>query len=247
MVKDGYLTDNPALQVEKPKQQESHRRPLTPQERADVWRIAVTTGNDPHLDGLLVRFHEEVGARRGGALSLRIRDLDEVGLRVYLREKGKTDRWVPVSRTLLRPLLDHAQARGATGPQDAVFRQKPKRGEKVGAPLTSRRYDNLAKRWQTQLPWATTDLVSVHWLRHTAIAEVERLAGLSVARKFAGHTDDAGVTTLSYTKASPAEVAAAQSQRTGEAHPLAPDALLGAIDFRGGPDDGAEGVGVLVR
>lgn len=153
-VDDGLLRENPALKLAKPKRQASHRRPLKPEEVEQLWTVTVTTGNDPALDALLFRFHLETGARRGGALALRVRDLDRKNQTVLLREKGETERWAPVSATLLDALEDHAASRGATAPDDALFRYQPGKGAVVGRPLTYRRYDNLYARWQAALPWA---------------------------------------------------------------------------------------------
>ena len=225
-VDDGYLRESPAARLAKPQRQPSHRRPLRPEEVEQLWNVTVSTGNDPHLDSLLFRFHLETGARRGGALALRLCDLNHKDQTVLLREKGETERWAPVSKTLLDALVDHASSRGAVEPEDAVFRYKPRRGTAVGAPLTYRRYDNLYERWQTALPWADQVHVSGHWLRHTAVAEVEKLAGFGTARKFAGHRDESAATTLTYIRGDDAAVAQAASLRSGEAHPLAPDASV---------------------
>lgn len=225
VVEDGYRSDNPADNLRKPRRPESRRRPLNGEELADLWRISVTTGNDPHLDGLLHRFHLETGARRGGALALRRRDLNTSQQTLLLREKNKTEHWQPVSRSLLLALLAHADARGATAPGDQVFRYKPRSGHETGRPLTYRRYDTLHERWRRHLEWAGKEQVSVHWLRHTAIATVERVAGLGVARRFARHRDESAATTLTYLRAVDADVAAVVAMLTGEPHPLAPHAL----------------------
>ena len=227
VVADKHRPDNPALGVSKPRRKSNHRRGLTASEQAELWAVTVGGGDDILLDALLHRFHLETGARRGGALALRLRDLDPKDQLILLREKGETERWQPVSKTLLDALTLHAQARGATAPDDAVLRYKPKAGQTVGAPLTRRRYNTLAERWQEALPWAARLHVSAHWLRHTATTKVERLAGVAVAKAFAGHDTPAGnAITAQYTKASTSEVAAAVAILTGEPHPLAdPDDL----------------------
>lgn len=218
--KDGYVTANVALDVKKPKRLPSRRRPLTESELAELYKLCAT-GDDPALDTLLFRFHLETGARRGGALALRVRDLDSGRQCVRLREKGKTERWQPVSKTLLVALSEHARDRGATAPGDTVLRQFPAKDKTVGAPLTRRRYNTVSKRWQEAHQWAEEIGVSFHWLRHTALATVERISGsVAVAREFAGHHEKEDVT-LSYIKASISEVAAAVAQMTGEPHPLA--------------------------
>lgn len=218
--------ENPALAVRKPRRRDSNRHGLADGQLQALYAVTAGGGNDPHLDLLLVRFHLETGARRGGAVALRLRDLDLTNQRLLLREKGDTQRWQPVSRTLLLALRAHAEVRGAVQPEDPVLRYLPTAGRTVGAPLTRRRYNTLADRWQRDLPDPALRGVSVHWLRHTAITSIERLAGFAVARAFAGHGVGREVTT-SYIKADVAEVAAAVARLTGEPHPLAPHALTG--------------------
>lgn len=220
-VEDGYLATNPASAVDKPRRLPSPRRALTADEYAELDAVTRSGGDDPALDVLLLRFHTETGARRGGALGLTLADLDTTSLQVRLHEKGGTSRWQPVSHTLMRALVDHAATRGATAPNDSVFRYRPRRNSTVGAPLTARRYNTLTNRWQEALPWARTYGVSPHWLRHTAVTAAERISGsYGVARAFAGHAipDDA---TTTYIKAGPAEVATVVAHLSGEAHPLA--------------------------
>ncbi|WP_433205357.1 hypothetical protein ACQP00_37665 [Dactylosporangium sp. CS-047395] len=78
-------------------------------------RLRGTTGDDPELDTLLLRLHTETACRRGGALALTVDDLGEDQSLVCLKEKGETMRRQPVSPTLMRHLLHHADERGATG------------------------------------------------------------------------------------------------------------------------------------
>jgi integrase len=98
--------------------------------------VAGSTGDDPELDLLIIRIHEETACRRGGALALRPKDLDDEQLLILLREKGGSDRWQPVSRTLMDYLLEHAKARKA--PWDGQLLRY-----RDGTPITYRRYDHL--------------------------------------------------------------------------------------------------------
>ena len=88
---------NPAAKVPKPRRQPSNRRAVSGKQMDQLNDVVATTGNDPQLDSLIIRFHTETAARRGGALALRPKDLDEEQCLVYLREKGETSRWQPVS------------------------------------------------------------------------------------------------------------------------------------------------------
>ncbi|MDT5027907.1 MAG: hypothetical protein QOE61_4333, partial [Micromonosporaceae bacterium] len=217
-VADGLITEaaNPAIRVAKPRRLASTRRALPDAQLAQVVEVAATTGNDPELDCLLLRLHIETACRRGGALALRRCDLDIEQCLVRLEEKGETVRWQPVSPTLMRYLVAHAEERGAHNPTDELLRYKN------GKPITSRRYDYLWQRLGKHLPWVAAQQVSIHWLRHTTLTFVERNFSYAIARAYAGHTgkNDAG-TTSTYVRAQIEEIARALAALVGESHPLA--------------------------
>ncbi len=214
---DGLIdpADNPASKVAKPRRLPSTRRAVPDTRLGEINDIAASTGNDPALDSLLLRLHTETACRRGGALALRPQDLDPAQCLIFLREKGETVRWQPVSPTLMAHLLQHAKGRHA-----------PRTGQLLryadGRPITTRRYDHLWTRLGTHLPWVATQQISTHWLRHTTLTWVERNFGYAVARAYAGHTDHGGdaATTTTYIRASLQEVATALATLTGEPHPL---------------------------
>jgi integrase len=191
-VADGLLPDsaNPAARVAKPRRLASTRRALSDSQLQEVVAVASTTGNDPTLDALLVRLHVETACRRGGALALRLQDLDPQQCVIRLREKGETVRWQPVSPTLMQHLVDHTEQRGAAEPSDKVLRYRN------GTPITRRRYDYLWTRIGKHLPWVQIQQISTHWIRHTTLTWVERRFSYAVAKTFAGHTgrSDAGTT-----------------------------------------------------
>jgi integrase/recombinase XerC len=214
---DGLVSpaDNPASKVAKPRRLASTRRAVADIRLAEINHIAATTGNDPALDSLLLRLHTETACRRGGALAFRPQDLDPDQCLIFLREKGDTVRWQPVSATLMAHLQRHAEIRHA--PRDGQLLRYAD-----GRPITTRRYDHLWARLGKHLPWVVTQQISTHWLRHTTLTWVERNFGYAIARAYAGHTDhggDAG-TTSTYVRASIQEVAAALAALTGEPHPL---------------------------
>lgn len=215
-VADGLVgaSENPAARVPKPRRLASNRRAVSAANLAEILRVASSTGNDPELDSLILRFHTETACRRGGALSLERGDLDAEQCVVRLREKGGTSRWQPVSPTLMNWLISHGEERGAGDGRILRYRD--------GRPLTSRRYDYLWKRLGEHIPWVATQQVTSHWLRHTTLTWVERTYGYSVARAFAGHEGrrDDGVTST-YVRADLPEVARALAGLTGEPHPLA--------------------------
>lgn len=207
---------NPARLVAKPRRLESTRRALLGRQLEEINRIAATTGNDPGLDVLLLRLHTETACRRGGALALRLRDLDVAQCLIMLREKGGTVRWQPVSPTLMEHLLAHGEERGIGNVNDCLLRYAN------GRVLTSRRYDYLWSRLGRHAPWIATQQVTTHWLRHTTLTWVERHFGYAVARAYAGHSGSGrdASTTATYVRATTSEVATALAAMTGEPHPL---------------------------
>ncbi|WP_327034862.1 site-specific integrase [Micromonospora ureilytica] len=216
-IADGYLTivDSPAHRVRKPRRLPNTRRALTPDELSDINAAARSGGHDIVLDALLLRLHTETACRRAGALALRLADLDTEHALIRLREKGGTQRWQPITPMLASRRDDHARARGAVAPTDAVLRYRN------GQPATYRRYDLMWKRIGRQLPWVAVQGISIHWLRHTTLTWVERHFGYAVARAYAGHTDSSGPATTTYIKADLHAVAAALAALTGQPHPLA--------------------------
>jgi hypothetical protein len=111
-----------------------------------------TTIQDPDLDLLLVRLHLESGARREGALNLRLGDLDPRRSTALLREKFGLEREQPIPPSLVGALESHARGRGAAGPQDPVFRTKRGDLPRRVAPRGGMRPYNSRRRAGTSPP-----------------------------------------------------------------------------------------------
>ena len=157
-------------------------------------------------------------AAAGGALALTPDGLDPEHCLIHLREKGSTERWQPVSPTLMTHLLAHAETRGGLDSSQRLLRYP------TGKPITGRRYDHLWDRIGRELSWVRTQGISTHWIRHTTLTWVERNFGFATAHAYAGHMDgrsDTVSVTSTYVRATLAEVATALSALTGEPHPLA--------------------------
>lgn len=216
---------DPSIALRKPDRPASLRRPLVYERLAALGDVAGSTGDDPELDVLIIRLHSETACRRGGALALRPMDLDVEQCLILLREKGKSDRWQPVSRSLMDGLSHHAATRNAP-PNARLLRYKD------GTAITHRRWDGLFVRLGKHLPWVLRENVSSHWIRHTILQWVERNFSYAIARRYGGHdrrasSDRSSVgSTIVYVKATLEEVAAALSILTGEDHPLADRRLL---------------------
>ena len=83
---------------------------------------------------------------------------------------GETVRWQPVSPTLMSRLARHGRERQAP-PDGQMLRYRD------GRTITYRRNDGLWARIGRALPWARTQQVSIHWIRHTTLTWVERNFG----------------------------------------------------------------------
>ena len=138
--------ENPAARVPKLRRLPTARMALPDGRLAGIGAVAASTGNDPALDALIIRLHAETACRRGGALALAPEDLDPEQCLIRLHEKGGTDRWQPVSPTLMTHLLAHAESRGGLESRERVLRYA------TGKPITSRRYDYLWDRLGEHLP-----------------------------------------------------------------------------------------------
>ncbi len=219
---DGYIRpdNNPARRVSKPRRLASTRRAISDNHLAEILHVAATTGNDPDLDAMLLRLHIETACRCCGALALRPKDLDTQQCLIFLREKGETVRWQPVSQTLMRAMTNHIAVRHGENPVETspLFRRRH------GQPITRRRYDSLWHRIGQHLEWVERQQISTHWLRHTTLTWVERNYGYAVARAYAGHAEPDGRSgqTATYIRASLQEIAGALAAMTGHPHPLAP-------------------------
>lgn len=182
-VKDGVLDINPAAALVLPRKRRRVRRALTEVELTEIYQIVLETSQDALLDLMLLDFHRETAARRGGAVALRLADINLPRMSVLLREKGGHEREVPVSVALLERMMQTAARRGARRPGDAVFRYRN------GDPLTRRRYNTIFKHVQQNLDWALRLGVTVHWFRHTTLSDVAAATGVRVAAAYAGHVE----------------------------------------------------------
>ena len=202
----------PRKEIDTPK-----RHGLTKVQVDELLETALSGGNDPILDHLILWTQLETAARMGGILKLQMRDLDTQRQSITLVEKRSKKREQPVTKELMESLIGFAKSRGATQLSDSVFRYLPNKAG-LSSPLTSKRFETLWKRLGKSLPWVSAQSISGHYLCHTVLTWVDRTSGHSVARAYAGHS--AGDTTDSYTKVGFSEIVNAHSSITGTLHPL---------------------------
>jgi site-specific recombinase XerD len=202
-VASGAVRVNPAERVDLPERPASRRTALTSDQLKQAHLCLIAHSRDPELDDLVFQLLRETACRRGGASSLSRAGLAPATGMVRLIEKYGKDRWVPVSAHLMGRLVSHRPPCRA-GCERLLHRQD-------GGHLTSKWFEGFAHRIQ-QAAWSAELEVSAHWLRHTTLTDIERIAGVRVAAAYAGHSDRRFGATGIYTKASPEELQAAHAR-----------------------------------
>jgi site-specific recombinase XerC len=217
---------NVATKVKLPARQEAGARSLDAEEFVEIYSVAVTTGQDPALDGLLLRHLLVQGVRRGGALDNTAGGLDVANTAIkYWDQKRKQWRSRPTTRTHMQDLLTHALVRGpraaappdapeelrrtgipAIADNDALFYHPPvdeydKNGyflRRTTHPITRKRFESLFTRIRRHLPWADRRGLRPHDVRHTSGRLIYKASDQQMARLHLAH--DSGSTTDHYLK-----------------------------------------------
>jgi site-specific recombinase XerD len=202
-IDNGLLRHNPALRCPLPERPPSRRNALSADQLEGAHLSLLAHCRDPELDDLVFGFLRETGCRRQGAIRLSHDDLAPATAAVRLVEKYIKQRWIPVSANLMARLMAHS-ARRHPGCQLVLHR-----GD--GGHLNDKWFEGFARRIQHP-PWAAELGVSAHWIRHTTITDIERIAGVRVAGAYAGHAHGTFGVTGTYTKVSPEELRFAHTQ-----------------------------------
>jgi site-specific recombinase XerD len=202
-IESGLVRHNPAGQVGLPDRPPSRRGALSAEQLGQAHFALLAHSRDPDLDDLVFGLLRETACRRQGAIRLNQDDMAPATRAVRLVEKYAKLRWVPVSAHLMSRLVSHATLRH-DGCNLVLHRQD-------GGHLNDKWFEGFARRIQS-LAWAAELGVSAHWIRHTTITDIERIAGVRVAAAYAGHADGNFGVTGTYTKASPEELRLAHAR-----------------------------------
>ena len=215
---DRHLAEgmSPAARVKKPKRDDGVRMALEDEHFEQMEDFFATTGDDPVLDTMVLRFLNITGARREGVLNLDIGGIDAEECTVRLDEKFGKVVDQPVPDWFIDELLAFARSRGSVSRLDKVFVKRTASG--AFKAISARRFNNLfGDRLQASYVWADRQQVTAHTVRHHTITRMERRFGIAVATTFARHKPE-GVT-LMYGAAKPEEVAIALVEIFGGDHP----------------------------
>lgn len=214
---------NPALDVPKPHRASRERRPLQDFELCELYHVTSSGGDDPELDMLILDVAIATGARREGVWSLTVGQIDPELQMIKIRDKYKRTIPAPVSADLIQRLLTHARARGGSqcDPRHGSYRPDArvlwtKRG-KVCTPISDRRFDTLAGRWQKAMPWANAEQLALHHIRHTMAAVLAAQFGPQYKKRYLRHAG--GSVTDGYGVCTTEELARAMSELLEFEHP----------------------------
>lgn len=253
LAREEITTRNPAAHVKLPTRQERPARALDVSEFLEVYRVGVTTGQDPDLDGLLLRHQLIQAVRRGGLLDATAGGIKPDTISVtYWDQKKKTYRDRPSTKAHIAHLMAHMIERGPriAAPADAphevrrvgivaltddspVFYRRPidtfdENGNFLSReirPVTRKRIESLFDRIKRHLEWARQCDLRPHDIRHTSGRLVYKASDQQMAALHLAH--DAGSTTDHYLKER-LEALAALKEALFSTHPNAdgdPDAV----------------------
>jgi integrase len=226
MRRDKVVPANVAKDVKMPTRQEQLARSLDVPNFLTVHSLAITTGDDPALDGLILRHMVIQATRRGGVLALRCKGIDRDACTVtYWDEKRDTHRTRPSTPEHLDALVAHALERGprvpapadapaelrrsgipALSPDDPVFYYTPvdtfdadgNFASRQVRPLTRKRFESLFGRIRRHHPGFDARGLRPHDIRHTSGRLVYEVGGDAAAKLQLAH--DGGSTSELYYK-----------------------------------------------
>jgi integrase len=193
---------------------------MQPFELREMHLLTATGGDDPELDVLVLDTGIATGARAKGIKLMTVGELHVKTQMIGVTDKGDRLVDMPVSAELIARLLAHAKERGGAKcdpssvhyvPDSPVFYTKR------GTPMSERRLDTIAKRWQENLDWARDEGVSFHYIRHTIAAYVAQV-GPQYKKRYLRHADNS-VTDI-YGKCPMDDFARVMADLLGFQHPL---------------------------
>lgn len=247
---DGIVVRDPSQRLRVPQAHDGKPRAMTPEEVMEVIAVAGSTGEDPHLGGIVTTTFFATGARRGGILTAiygRL-DVDNATFQVSEPKRVGARHVVAIPPDLAHALHHHALERGPRVPAPADAPEAVRRAgipalkasdpllyrmpvdefdehgyflRRTVAPITVDAVESIRDRIRDLLPWTQERWLRWHDFRHTIGTMLDRIGGHAVAEYHLGHKTPQTTTSI-YTRAGLAEDAAAVSILFNCDHPLAP-------------------------
>lgn len=189
----GIPAGNPARGLIGSAQAVATRTALSEEQLEAVWHAAASY-RDAELAGLILDFLRETASRRQSLVDLRLDDVNWAAGSATLHTKFDRTHEVLLSEDLLSRIALRAFRQGWDGqsapleerrnPSRAVFKRAN------GKPISSRDFDSLFDHIDNKMQTTGDDFgfkTTAHYIRHTTIAQIERIAGRDVAAQWAGH------------------------------------------------------------
>lgn len=194
-VPTSVLPDDPTSRLRPSQGNPVARRVLTPDEMDAVWN-AVASFRDSALATLVLNFVRETAARRQSVIDLRLKDVCWEDSCVWLQTKGHNVHRQVVSKHMMERIAVRALERRWDGNDKGNPRRcatwRDDSGIRAfrrddGSPLTIRWFESLYDHIDGLVQFEDGTRFTLHYLRHTTIAQIERVAGYAPAQQFAGH------------------------------------------------------------
>lgn len=189
------LPDDPTSRLRPSQNNQFARRVLTSEEMDAVWKADQSFG-ESDLATLVLNFVRETNARRQSVIDLRLMDICWNESCVWLQTKGHRQHQQVISANLMGNIAFRALERRWNGMEGGDAYRPTPWGDKFGmrafhhddgSPLTDRWFDSLFAHIGGLVQLDDGKRFTLHYLRHTTIAQVERIAGYIPAQQFAGH------------------------------------------------------------
>lgn len=190
------------------------RRALEPDELLDTLELLPTLCPDPLLVRVGLQLFRETAVRRGTSFALEIGDLrlgtlDPERL-LDIDHRPDHDVYIKAPIPKSRRRADLRITRPLAAALLSVHERNPAEPKLLkygnGSPIGANFWHAQFQRLDAERPWAAEIDMGPHYLRHTTLTDVERIAGTAVSRRFGTHAPSARDAHRVYTKASRTEV-----------------------------------------
>ncbi|MBI3615061.1 MAG: tyrosine recombinase XerC [Candidatus Omnitrophica bacterium] len=191
LCREGYLAENPALVLTRPKLDRRLPSFLSVEEATRLVEAPTGSGAASLRDRAILETLYSTGLRVSELVSLRVRDMDLIGGTLRVLGKGRKERLVPIGSYGIEAIRRYLKALGPKAEPDGPLFQN-----RLSGRLTDRSVRRILHRYLNQL--SLSQRISPHSLRHSfATHLLDRGADLRSVQELLGHSSLA--TTQVYT------------------------------------------------
>ncbi len=192
LLRDGYISANPAIALVRPKQDKKLPVFLSVEETERLMEAPKGTEEMPLRDRAILETLYSTGLRVSELVGLKVKDVDMIGQTMRVIGKGRKERMVPIGSHSIRAIRDYMKLLGPDGSSE----EKPMFQNLRHGRLTDRSVRRILNRYLVAA--GIQRKISPHALRHTfATHLLDRGADLRSVQELLGHSNLA--TTQVYT------------------------------------------------